>query len=63
MPAVAVAAASEPDPIFAAIDRFNEASALEDGARQAQAEAEVAFQDKYGSPTDGFELARKCTVT
>jgi len=33
VPAVAVAAASEPDPIFAAIDRFNEASALEDGAR------------------------------
>jgi hypothetical protein len=49
VPAVAVAAFAEPDPIFAAIERWKEACAVETVAFDAESDASEAFRDRYGS--------------
>jgi hypothetical protein len=49
VPAVAIAAAAEPDPIFALIDQWKEAVAAEEAICDAQADAAKAFRDRHGS--------------
>ena len=49
VPAVAVAVSAEPDPIFAAIERWKEALAVENASYAARSAAQEAFRDRYGS--------------
>ena len=51
VPAVAIAASAEPDPIFAAIDRWNDALAVENESFRIRDNAQEAFMVRYGSLT------------
>ncbi len=51
VPIVAVAVSAEPDPIFAAIERWKEALAVENASYGALSAAQEAFRDRYGSLT------------
>ena len=49
VPAVAIAATADPDPIYAAIKQWKEAVAVELAGFDAQNTAHTAFKDRYGS--------------
>jgi hypothetical protein len=49
VPAVALAVTAEPDPVFAAIERFEEILAVEVAGSEARTNAQEAFRDRHGS--------------
>jgi hypothetical protein len=49
VPAVALAVTAEPDPVFAAIGRFEEALRVEVAGFEARSNAQDAFRDRHGS--------------